>query len=78
MYGLAARCGCLQHLRQRGLIVQDASGCLHASEMCLHMGDNTPSPPDGSGHSGAITYVELCEWCLFERLEEVDPQDPPQ
>lgn len=42
------------------------------------MGDNTPSPPDGSGHSGAITYVELCEWCLFERLEEVDPQDPPQ
>ena len=72
VHGLAQRCGCIQNLLQGGFMVQDASGCLHGSETCSSFTGS------GDGHTSAPTYVGLCDWCLFERLEEVETNGRPK
>lgn len=76
VFCLAHRCSCIQNLLQGGTFVQDASGSLHGSEICSSFMGSC------NGHHSAPAYVGLCDWCLFQRLDEVEtggcPMEDPR
>ena len=72
---LGPRCSCVQSLLQGNRLMQDAEGSLHRSEHCssFNWGAQYPPDPDApdcSDYQATLTCVELCDWCLFQRIEE--------
>lgn len=59
-------------------MMHDVSGRLHVSEFCPQFDGTRPSLTDGCGHSNASPYVGMCGWCIYQRLDEVDPREPSQ
>ena len=65
VYSLGHRCSCIQSLLEGSSFVQDAEGSLHRNEHCSSFSwGNHANRSD-------LTFMGLCEWCLFQRLEEV-------
>ena len=67
---LGHRCSCVQSLLQGDQLVQDAEG-EHCSS--FNWGDQYPPDPDAPDYSDyqyTLTCVELCDLCLFQRIEE--------